>query len=264
VIASLPMYDLPEVRDATSALWSAMRSRLEDAGVNAPHGLVAPAGSLIDHWLDPSLLMSQTCGYPFRTSLHNRVSMVGAFQFVGSEEQPRGWYRSVLIARAESPVCLNFNHASTAAINSADSLSGCVSLGWSLATNGIGHVDVEWTGAHVHSIDAVRSGVADLTSIDVHTWSLVSLLRPKSVAGLTIVGRGPVVASTPIITAFADLVPVLRLAIADAITDLSKEAPSVLDALQIEGFVVMEADDYSDLLSVGETAKKAIPDIVTA
>ena len=63
-VASLPMYDFPELRGAHAAFWTALSARLEAAGVsNVPPALTGnlPHG---DVWRHPSLLFAQGCEYP--------------------------------------------------------------------------------------------------------------------------------------------------------------------------------------------------------
>ena len=74
--ASLPMYDLPEVRDHTDRLWTAIAEELRGLGVaNVPDMLESPADHH-DAWRPPGLLLSQSCGYPVATALRDAVRVV--------------------------------------------------------------------------------------------------------------------------------------------------------------------------------------------
>ncbi|MFN3646541.1 MAG: hypothetical protein ACK4S2_08505, partial [Gemmobacter sp.] len=68
--ASLPMYDRPEVQAANDRLWAGIRDRLRAAGLAAPETLVRGRWPLWDHWTAPDLVLSQTCGLPYRSRLH--------------------------------------------------------------------------------------------------------------------------------------------------------------------------------------------------
>jgi hypothetical protein len=61
-VASLPMYDLPELREATDELWRALAARLQNRGIDAPVTLERDETNLDAVWSDPRLLLSQTCG----------------------------------------------------------------------------------------------------------------------------------------------------------------------------------------------------------
>ena len=61
-LASLPMY--VSNRDAVTQLWAAVAAQLREQGLaNTPQALTWPT-DLHAHWLNPDLLLSQTCGYP--------------------------------------------------------------------------------------------------------------------------------------------------------------------------------------------------------
>ena len=97
-IAALPMYDWPELRNETDALWANMRRRFLDHGIDAPENLVRRNGDLppvpggirsadgtviaadpatLDPdgfdlsvlWRHPDLLISNTCWGPMELGL---------------------------------------------------------------------------------------------------------------------------------------------------------------------------------------------------
>ncbi|EJN25149.1 hypothetical protein PMI35_04082, partial [Pseudomonas sp. GM78] len=70
--AELLMYVAPEpVRQANERWLSRILERLGATRRNA-EGL-----SLMDLWLSPHLLLTQTCGYPLMTALRARVRIIG-------------------------------------------------------------------------------------------------------------------------------------------------------------------------------------------
>jgi ABC-type phosphate/phosphonate transport system substrate-binding protein len=97
-VASLPMYDFPELRDANDAFWAALSARLEAAGmINVPSGLTRnlPHG---DVWRHPSLLFAQGCEYPLATSFADHVRLVATpmYSAAGCEGAR---YRSAIVVR---------------------------------------------------------------------------------------------------------------------------------------------------------------------
>jgi ABC-type phosphate/phosphonate transport system substrate-binding protein len=259
-IASLPMYDFPELVAHTDTLWAEIARQLEARGVGrVPATLVRPSGSLHDHWLDPGLLLSHTCGYPVVRVLTDAQHVLGSFAVAsGSPDRP-GWYRSVVVCRADdarAPDGVAGFDGAPVAVNDAGSLSGWVSLGVALADAGIRPGPVTFTGAHAASVDAVRRGAADLASIDAHSLSLFSAHRPAATQGLRVIGHGPEVAMTPLITTFAALVPALREAVAAAVDAI---APATRAALQIDGFVVGGREMHAQVLELAATAKTVMP-----
>ncbi len=260
MIASLPMYDLPEIATDTDALWGEIARQLTHRGVaSVPSTLVRPSGPLHDHWREPGLLLSHTCGYPVVRVLTDTQHVLGSFVVAsGSPDRP-GWYRSVIVCRADDARARDgvagFNGAPVA-VNDVGSLSGWVSLGVALADAGIRPGAITYSGAHASSVNAVRSGAADLASIDAHSFALFSAHRPGAVEGLQVIGHGPEVAITPLITAHAELVGVLRDAVAAAVKAM---APPIRTALQIDGFVVGGREMHAQVLELAARAGTVMP-----
>ena len=70
--------------------------------MEAPEGLQRDPDDLWSQWTSPDLVFSQTCGFPYRARLHGSVTLIGTPDF-GVEDCPPGYYRSVLVARADDP-----------------------------------------------------------------------------------------------------------------------------------------------------------------
>ena len=81
MIASLPMYDLPDCRLANDRYWLLIRDALRSAGLMAPDALTRDMPDFMAHWQRPDLVLSQTCGYPFRAVLHSKVTLIGTPDF---------------------------------------------------------------------------------------------------------------------------------------------------------------------------------------
>jgi hypothetical protein len=54
------------------------------------------------HWTDPGLILSQTCGRPYKAHLHGQVRLVGTPDYGLRAARP-GHYQSLVIARADDP-----------------------------------------------------------------------------------------------------------------------------------------------------------------
>jgi ABC-type phosphate/phosphonate transport system substrate-binding protein len=231
------MYDLPEIVPAVDALWARIAGRLRDAGVAGVPASLRWGGDLYDdHWLHPGLFLSQSCGWPVVDRLDGWVAIVGAFTYAGVSDAAAR-YRSVLVTRADDAHRPLAGRA--VAVNGYDSLSGWVSL--RAAVDPLGPVRV--TGAHVHSVAAVAAGRVDLACIDGVTWNLLTRHRPAAVAGLAVVGHGPLIPCLPLIahTTLGPGVDALRAALL-GVTD---------DTLGIDGFVARQAADYGPVRELG-------------
>lgn len=233
--ASLPMYDLPELRADTDALWREIARRLDVAGVPAVLARDHADDLLTRHWRHPALLLSQACGWPVAAVLAREVAVVGAFTYCGVSDTAAR-YASHLVVRADDTDRPLAGRA--VAVNGTDSLSGWISL--VAAVGDVGPVLV--TGAHVESLGAVRDRRADLAAIDSVTWALLAQYRPAALDGLAIVGEGPLIPCVPLIAhrTLAPGVEVFREALADVRSE----------PLLIDGFVPLDASDYAALLDL--------------
>ena len=239
------MYGFPPVRPHLEHLWGLV--------VRALPSLPATLEWDVDlhaQWRDPSLALSQTCGWPVVTELSDLVAsgsvrVLGTFvPAIADVEGPT--YRSVLLARSADTGPLA---GLRAAVNSTASLSGWVSLVH--AVHGPGAAwqgEVVLTGSHADSMAAVRDGRADVASIDALTFALHCRWFPDVVAGLHVVGHGPRVPCLPIIAGpAAGSVPAdsLRSALRSAVLDPSSR--EAREALLIRDFVPLDATDYAPL-----------------
>ncbi len=264
-LASLPMFDFDELLPAHDALWSAVADELRRLGIDAPCTLTRPEVPLSSHWRHPDLLFSQTCGFPYAAYYRPHLSLIGTFHYALPVDDGPGFYRSLLVARsadrriAADPTATDLRSFSgaTVAINNTDSLSGCVSLGVTLLDCGVDQVgDVIVTGAHADSLAEMQAGRVDLAIIDALTFALLSDVRPAAVEGVTVIGRGPQIPCTPLVTGQADLVEPIRAALPVA---LARVAPSVLRALRIRAFVEHSDAAYTPTIPMGERASELMP-----
>jgi ABC-type phosphate/phosphonate transport system substrate-binding protein len=237
------MYDLPEIRWATDALWAAVAARLAAAGVAAAPALTrGPA--LNELWTDPALLLSQTCGNPYVRHYRDRLRLVATPCYAAPGcDGPR--YRSQLVVRANAPGdgLADFRGA-VCALNSWDSLSGWVALAAALPESRFFRGALV-TGAHVDSLAAVAAGEADIAAIDCVTYALLQRHRPGALAGLRVIGRTATAPGLPLVTrrdTDDDTVEALRAALRGALAD-----PALAEAhaaLLIEGIEILGEADY--------------------
>lgn len=243
-LAVLPMYDRPEIRAATDRFWTALAEALRAEGLEAPDALDRER-PVREAWLDPGLVLGQTCGLPYAQHLSGRVTLVGAPDY-GIADCPPGHYCSVLVARASDPrrVLADFAGA-RAAFNEPGSQSGHAALLIAtapLARNG--RFFAEWvrTGGHRASAQAVAEDRADLAALDAESWRLMQR-HDDFAAGLKEIGQTPPTPTLPFITAHADPQPVAR-AVERAIAGLDDRTRRALD---LRGFVRFAPQDYAPL-----------------
>ena len=75
-VASLPMYDLPAIRDATDHWWRGLARAFRSEGVPDVPDALSRGPDVRDLWRHGGLLFSQTCGYPLMHELKDDVTLL--------------------------------------------------------------------------------------------------------------------------------------------------------------------------------------------
>lgn len=238
-IASLPMYDRPELRAETDRYWALIRAGLMARGIAAPETLYRDDSALMAQWESTDLILSQTCGFPYRARLHDKVALVGTPDF-GNDGCPPGFYRSILIAQA-GDARASFAAFDGEALAYNDGLS---QSGWAAPLNHAALTGIRLrpgieTGSHRASAIAVAEGRAALAAIDALTWAL--LCEFEDMSGVRVIGTTEPTPALPYITATGHDAAAIRDAVADAIAAL---APQDRARLRLRGLVQIPASAY--------------------
>jgi len=240
MIASLGMYDLEPLQAANDRLWAGVRDGLRARGMAAPDRLTRGGNAYWTAWQAPDLVLSQTCGYPYRARLHGRVTLVGTPDY-GIEGCAPGHYRSVFVARAADPRDgLAAFSGSRFAYNEDLSQSGWAAPQTYAAAHGLHFPPVLRTGGHRLSAQAVAEGRADLAAIDAVTWRLFRAHEGVT-AVLRVVGQTDPSPGLPLITRLGANGDLLFDTVAAAISAL---ADADRDLLHLRGIVRIPAAAY--------------------
>lgn len=253
--ASLAMYE--PGGEASAALWEGLRAHLADVGIaGVPAALTIP-DDYEQAWLDPNLLLAQTCGYPLRTVLDGRVQYLGTPIYdVPGTDGPL--YRSAIVVRAgDAAAEFAELRGRRAAYNSTTSQSGYNALrdlAAPLAEDGRFFSEVVATGSHAQSLRAIIADKADIAAIDP-----VSLaLEPEEIrSAIKIIGWSNAVPGLPYITAKAtDDADVnrLRQGISHALADPLLAAPRAY--LKLSGFEILPEGAYDTVLAMERRARE--------
>lgn len=167
MIASLGMYDRPETAKSLDTFWAAIRSNLG----YGPHNLDRTS-AFMDIWQSPDLLMSQTCGMPYRLGLHRVVQLVGTPDYNIPDTQP-GYYHSVFVVRKNDDTDVSGFADRILAYNNPTSQSG-----WAAPQNHASGLGFQFrnlfrSGKHMASAQAVANGQADIAALDAVTWRMI-------------------------------------------------------------------------------------------
>ncbi len=188
------MYPFASVAWAWDELWSAVHSRVGWAPDE-----ITPTGDVHAGWGDERCVVTQICGGPLVAEHQHDWVVIGAFSLDVPHAADPAHYRSVLLSRHDRPVVELTAPTTRAVANSADSLSGWISL--LAATVGPGGTwpgDVVFTGSHLAGIRALAAGDADLASVDGWSLALIADHLPELVGDLHTIGLGPVVPTPPV------------------------------------------------------------------
>ena len=248
MIASLPMYDWPELGAANDALWASISRHL---------GVAIPLDRRADHkwaWRQPDMLLSQTCGYPLTHEFSGKLTLVATPHY-GADGCDGPNYCSIVVARKKLP--LEAFRGRRAAVNSPDSMSGMLALQLvfgPLARQGRFFGETIETGGHRHSLQAVRDGLADVCAIDAVCWAMARRYRPEVTAGLVEIGRSPWVPALPYVTICGEPAS-LRQALAKAFAD--DHLQEARDRLLLTGLSILHLQAYDRITELENQMQRA-------
>jgi ABC-type phosphate/phosphonate transport system substrate-binding protein len=258
VLASLPMYDLPELRAAHDAVWASVGARLARSGVAGVPTSLTRGGAAEAHWSDPDLLLSQTCGYPLVHAFAGRLRVIAtpSYDAPGCEGPT---YSSLVVVRSVHPARdLVDLRGSVCAVNERASHSGMNALRAMIAPLARGAPffgEVLVTGSHEASLARVQRGEADVCAVDAVLHALLLRHRPDALTGTRVLARSPSAPALPYVTRAStsdELVRALREALVGVLADPA--LASTRDALLLKEVTVLEDDAYDAIERVARAA----------
>ena len=203
--ASLPMYNLPEMRSANAAFWAAIRQELARRGANVTAALEferKPVPASIER----ETLFTQVCGYPLQTIYRGQVALLGAPVYaVDHCDGPT--HAGVFIVHRNSAFAeLADLRGCRFVVNSVHSNSGM-----NLPRRAIADIaqGAPFFGAvaEAHSqpgnIERVARGEADATCVDCVTYAFFCRHRPQLGALTRVLAATPPSPAIPFVTSSA-------------------------------------------------------------
>ena len=258
MLASLSMYDFPEVRAATDAWWRGIAAALQDAGIDAvPEALTRDPD--IDVWHSPELLLSQTCGYPLTHALAGVVELVATPGY--SADGCSGVdYCSLIVVSDENPAAgLEDLRGAVCAYSRRYSHSGYNALRAAIAPLAGGSAffsrAVE-SGGHPLSIELVATGQAQVCAVDCVTHALMAKYNPDALAGTRVMGATEQAPGLPYVTragADDDCIGRLRDALQSAFAD--PRLADARDTLLLTGMQVLGNGAYQRIDDMENAAR---------
>ncbi len=260
MLASLPMYDLPEVSAATDAWWSGVASALQRVGLDAvPEALTRDPD--VDVWNSQELLLSQTCGYTLTHALAGIIELVATPAYSASGCSGAD-YCSLIVASEDNPaaglddlrgaVCAYSRRHSHSGYNALRAAVAPLADGGTFFSRGIE------SGGHPVSIELVANGEADVCAVDCVTHALIAKYRPDALAGTRVLGATEHAPGLPFVTRAGvdeDYLRRLRDGLNEAFAD--PRLADVRDALMLTGVQVLGYDAYQRIDDMEDSAHAA-------
>ena len=258
---SLPMYDLPGMRAANEAFWSALVKEVRREGfADIPASLSPDEGPAPGRPM-AGILFTQTCGYPLQTIHRDQFRLLGtpSYDAPGCGAMT---HRSFIIVReddsAQAPEDLRDRRFALNARHSNSGMNLPRHMFARLARNGLFFDEVVETGSHTASLAAVQLGNADAAGIDCVTWAFVGDHQPELAAGLRILAQTVVSPALPFVTG-VDTSPALTDALRGALLTVGSNPTyrDVCKGLRIKGIGTTPMADYAASLRLEDDAIRA-------
>ncbi|MCX8521785.1 MAG: PhnD/SsuA/transferrin family substrate-binding protein [Rhodoferax sp.] len=259
VQAALPMYLAPP--EAVQALWTALAALLRADAASAHLALPAQPSwpeDLHTHWQEPTVLLSQTCGYPLTTLLQGQVQLVGTFAYHAPGVQGIHCRSQLVCRNTDVRTTLAAFANSTLAYNDTLSQSGYNALRALVVSSTRQRpffASSVCTGGHYRSIAAVLKGQADMAAVDPVSLAHWQRSNPHSAAAVRVFDQTVAYPGLPLITALHTAAPVLA-ALRRALHTLAHDAAyaALRQPLLISGFVETTLADYQVCIAMQQQA----------
>ena len=246
--ASLPMYNLPEMRADNAAFWLAMRSEAERLGVSGlPDGLDFERKPVPGE-IEPDTLFTQVCGWPLQTIYAGQAVVLGVPVYAAAHcDGPV--HAGIFVVHRKSA------YASVADLRGCDFVFNSVhsNSGMNLPRRTIAEIaggktffgSIAETHSQPGNLERVARQEADATCVDCVTYAFFVRHRPALAAGLRVLAATPPTPAIPFVTAAATPAPV-RAALIQALARVGSAAEwaEARAGLLLRGIAPAEMADY--------------------
>ncbi|MCC7015654.1 MAG: PhnD/SsuA/transferrin family substrate-binding protein [Rhodospirillales bacterium] len=204
--ASLPMYNLPEMRPHNAAFWDAVRAELARDGEGDLPADLDFARPPVPPAIGADVVFTQVCGYPLQTIFRDQAIMLGAPAYA-VEHCVGATHVGVFLVREDSPYRqLEDLRGCRFVFNSIHSNSGMNLPRRAIAEIAGGRpffARVAETHSQPGNIERVAKGETDATCVDCVTFAFFRRHRPQLGHRLKVLGTTPPSPSIPFVTSTA-------------------------------------------------------------
>jgi ABC-type phosphate/phosphonate transport system substrate-binding protein len=263
---SLPMYNLPEMRNVNAAIWEAVRLELSRAGVDhLPIGLSFDRKP-VPTKIEPETLLTQVCGYPLQTIYRGQAVLLGAPVY-DADHCAGPSHKGVFIVHRDARFKdLSDLRGCHFVFNSRHSNSGMNlprRVIADLAANASFFRSVAETHSQPGNLERVARGEADATCVDCVTYAFFCRHRPQLGELTRVLAATPPSPAIPFVTSRATA-PDLRARLQDALFALARkpEWAGVRAGLMLRDIVPIELEAYAvQLRYEREAAELGYPEL---
>jgi len=258
MFASLGMYDLPELAEATDAWWRGLGRHIAAQGFRDLPDTLNRQGDPVERLKAPDLIFAQTCGFPLTHRLKDHVQLLATPRYA-VPGCAGATYVSWIVVRKDDPAKAPADlRGMRVAYNDDGSQSGYNTLRALIAPIAQGKpffgAMVE-SGAHRNSLALVKAGKADVAAVDCVTFALIAHNAPAEVEGIRVLRASATAPGLPYVTAAATSaadVQRLQAGIAAAFTDPALSATRA--ALRLEGCEILPRSAYDVIPAMEQAA----------
>ncbi len=250
--ASLPMYNLPEMRPANALFWKALHGLLAQGGLRDLPATLAFERPPVPERIGPEVLFSQTCGYPLETIFVGQAVRLGTpcYDVPGCAGPTHcGLF---VVPAASTARGLEDLAGGVFLLNSRHSNSGMNLPRRALADIAKGRrvfSRVVETGSQPGNLDRIARGEADVTAVDCVTFAFWCRYRQEAAEHVRVLTQTPPSPAIPFVTSAATL-PATAALLRDALRRVAREPrfAAVRAGLLIADIVDLPAAAYHRLL----------------
>ena len=204
--ASLPMYNLPEMRSVNAAFWGAVRIELARQGFREITASLAFERPPVPAEIEPDTLFTQVCGYPLQTIYRGQATLLGAPVYA-VEHCEGATHAGVFIVHRDAVFArLADLRGCRFVYNSRHSNSGMNLPRRAIAEIADGRSffgSIAETHSQPGNIERVARGEADATCVDCVTYAFFCRHRPQLGQQTRILVATPPSPSIPFVTSLA-------------------------------------------------------------
>ena len=256
---SLPMYNLPEMRQSNAAFWQAMRTELMRRGLEDVPEELDFARKPVPSEIEPDTLFTQVCGYPLQTIYRGQATLLGAPVYLAEHCTGAGHAGLFIIHRSSSFRRLADLKGCRFAYNSRHSNSGMNLPRRSVADLAGGEpffATVVETHSQPGNIERVARQEADATCVDCVTYAFFCRHRPDIAAQTRVLAVTPPSPSIPFVTSRSAPEALQRL-LRDALSAVarSEEWSAARAGLMLRDIVPIDEASYTVQLRYEQEAR---------